>query len=206
MANHLGKILDFLEIPQVKLAEFLGITPQALSSIIQSENTKKYNEQLADFLHLNIDVFNEFLTTTNLKKSQLLRAKLAYLAKDEKDLVEFGFKNEKLSDEIEIESILEDIRDILIKDQIEGEAFVDTGIIQTVVDSIIEKYTKYGIIEYSIVRDFMLMLNKVTKSEATFKLDTYQNILSFINSIKIPEHNSENSLKEYMKLLKKDKE
>jgi predicted transcriptional regulator len=195
MANNLGKILEFLEIPQVKLAEFLGITPQALSSIIQAENTKKYNAQIADYIGTDVDIISYFLSLDKINKSQLINLKIVFLKKQygEEFLKDFGksMKISKLEDEMYNESTLEEIRKILN----DNENETDKWIIYNIIDYITHKNTKYGIIEYEIVKNFMFMLSDVSTAHSEFKLETYQNILSFIKGINIPKNNVDEYIK-----------
>jgi hypothetical protein len=193
MANNLGKLLEALEIPQIKLAEYLEITPQALNSIIQSENTKKYNHQIAEFLGFEEEGLNKFLLLKELKPSQILKIKMHYIAKYDKekraDKTLIPTIN-KIEEQIYLEEMIENVRDIL-EDDIKNEKMdtwqIDTWLIDSIVSTINKKDFKYGIIEYNIIKDFLLMLDKVSKTKADFKLDAYQSILSFIKGISIPE-------------------
>jgi hypothetical protein len=208
MANNLGKILEFLEIPQVKLAEYLEITPQALSSIIQSENTKKYNDKIAEFLGLEEKMFNFNLSLEELQKSHLLNLKILYLIKNRKkgQSVADAMMTKELSnlkEKFYLENTIEEVRVILendLKNEQTDTWQIDTWLIETIVDAINNKDSKYGIIEYSIIKNFLLTLDKVSKTKADFKLGVYQSMFCFISSIKIPEKD----INKYIEDLKQD--
>lgn len=203
MANNLGKILEFCEIPQVKMAEYLGITPQALSSIIQSESTKKYNDKIAEYIGMDVEFMNSCLSLEKLKMSQLLHIKLNYiLSKVDTKTVDKVLRPQaiKLHEQIYLEQTIEEVREILENN--DDEIGMDKWLLDIVIDFILKKETKYGIIEYNIIKDFLLMLDRVSKAMADVKLNAYQDILSFIKEIKTPEKD----ISKYIENLKIEKE
>ncbi|MCM1565133.1 MAG: hypothetical protein FNP40_10820 [Dehalobacter sp. 4CP] len=109
--NQIKKIIQMLGVKQKDVSKYLGISSQSLNVVYKSENPRKYNNQIANFLGINVMFLTKNEITSEDKNEILKQYYQSKLSKSRSETIMFS------EDEIlDLENFLQDIESNSFRD------------------------------------------------------------------------------------------